>query len=52
MKPYRRLRRRKWLAALGCAALLPVCLTVGGAGPAGAAATAPQAFPVVGADYL
>jgi len=52
MKPHRRLRHRKWLAALGCAALLPVCLTVGGAGPAGAAATAPQAFPVVSADYL
>jgi hypothetical protein len=57
MKPYRRLRRRRlirrnWLAALGCAGLLPLCLAVGGAGPAGAAATVPTAFPVVNADYL
>jgi hypothetical protein len=51
MKPHRRLRR-KWLATMGCvAAALLVCLTAGGAAPAGAA-TAPQAVPTVNPDYL
>ena len=51
MKAPQRTRKRRWLVTSGCAAVVSLCLTTGGA-TAGPPATAALPAPVVNADYL